>query len=125
MPRVSRTKRRPPLKAASVFPVVPPERIRFIDLEAKRAVDCLCYDAADPSSATDVRHTRWDGTSPVARIYLRNSGEMRLGRNNEIFGQTITRPRTTNMGISMRPVSLMASRMRMPAMEQAINRQSP
>ena len=57
--------------------------------------------------------------------YFKNSGEIRFGRNSDTFGHTITSPSTMNMGISIKPVSLMASLIRMPAIEQAIIRQSP
>ena len=57
--------------------------------------------------------------------YFRNSGEIRPGRNSDTFGHTITSASTISIGTSMMPVSLMASRMRMPATEQAIIRHSP
>jgi 3-demethylubiquinone-9 3-methyltransferase len=57
--------------------------------------------------------------------YRRNSGEIRLGNHNDSLGQTMTKPSTISIGISMSPVSLMASRMRMPATEHAIIRHKP
>ena len=57
--------------------------------------------------------------------YLRNSGEISCGRISDTSGQTITSASTISIGISMMPVSLMASRMRMPATAQEIIRQSP
>lgn len=56
---------------------------------------------------------------------LRNSGEIRLGRNSETFGHIMIRASTISIGMSMIIVSLIAERMLMPATEQAIIRHRP
>ena len=71
------------------------------------------------------RPDRRAGRLSQPSFYFRNSGEIRLGSSSDTFGQTITSARTRSIGISMMPVSLMASRMRMPATEQATNRHNP
>ncbi len=82
--------------------------------------DSAMHDAGHGASRVGVRPSGSD-----TQTYRKNSGEMRLGRNSDTLGHTMTSPSTTNMGISMIMVSLMASRMRMPAIEQAIIRHSP
>ena len=64
-------------------------------------------------------------SSASLALQRRNSGEISCGRNSETRGQTITSASTISIGTSMIAVSLMASRIRIPATAQEIIRHSP
>jgi hypothetical protein len=75
-----------------------------------------------PLPVVDGRHA---GPGRVRVPYRMSSGVAKLGISKTTAGHTITRARTASIGISMITVSLSASVMRMPAIAQAIRRQSP